>query len=148
MFTDWTVVSRDYKQNWSIVLNPDINRNRPTYFKLYNHVVYQKATQFVRISFLEPKYIVHRREKGSWRLYSNKEKKRLIDFLLSHRRRNNGREEEPSNWQYAIVLRNVDMGLIDSPEDALSLTLDNCSLYDTKSPLPMELPMPDYLLLK
>ena len=64
MFTDWTVVSRDYKQNWSIVLNPDINRNRPTHFKLYNHIVYRKATQFVRIAFLEPEHIVHGRGEG------------------------------------------------------------------------------------
>ncbi len=148
LFTEMSTVSRDYVQNWSIGLNPDINRNRPTYFKLYNNTNYKKATKCARISFLEPKYIVHRGEKGLWKLANNKEKKLLMNFLSSHKRGIKGIDQPTSNWQYAIALWNVEMHFIDSPDEAFAITMKDYSPTDLNSPLPIDLPMPNYLNLR
>ena len=67
MFTEMATVARDYENNLSIAVNPDSSRNRPTYFKVYDHVNYKHATKCARISFLSPEYVIHvgERECGS-----------------------------------------------------------------------------------
>ncbi len=147
LFTERVVVARDYEQNWSIELNPGMNENRPTYFILCDHVHYEEVTKCARISFLEPKYVTETGEKAPWRLINHEEKKRLMNFLNSHRRGKADTEQTLSNWQYAIALWNVEMGFIDSPEEAMAWTSDRCSPHDVLSPLPIDLPMPDYLQL-
>ena len=51
-------------------------------------------------------------------------------------------------WQCAIALWNVEMGYIDDAEEAWGYTRENTNLHDTDSPLPIDLPMPDYTLLQ
>ena len=148
LFTEMSVVSRDYEQNWSIGLNPDVNRNYPTYFKLYNHINYRKATKCARISFLKPKYIICKGDKEIWKLSINREKKGLMDFLNSHKRGNCKSIEEMSNWQYAIALWNVDMNYIDSVNDAWDITMNDFQPTKIDSPLPIDLPIPNYLNLR
>ena len=63
MFTEMATVARDYENNLSIAVNPDSLRNRPTYFKVYDHVNYKQATKCARISFLSPEYVIHTAEK-------------------------------------------------------------------------------------
>lgn len=148
MFTEMATVARDYENNLSIAVNPDSSRNRPTYFKVYDHVNYRHATKCARISFLYPEYVVHVGEKSVWKFSNNKEKKHLIYFLKSKRRGKKDAESAMTNWQYAIALWNVEMGFIDDAEEAWAYTRENTNPHDTDSPLPIDLEMPNYTLLQ
>lgn len=148
MFTEMATVARDYENNLSIAVNPDSLRNRPTYFKVYDHVNYKQATKCARISFLSPEYVIHTGEKRVWKFGSNKEKKNLMNFLRSKRRGKKDTESEMTNWQYAIALWNLEMGFIDDAEEAWAYTRENTNPHDADSPLPIDLEMPNYLLLQ
>ncbi|MGN0820690.1 MAG: hypothetical protein ACI4OX_02780 [Akkermansia sp.] len=148
MFTEMATVARDYENNLSIVVNPNPSRNRPTYFKVYDHANYRQATKCAGISFLSPEYVIRAGEEREWKFSNKKEKRLLINFLNSKRRGKKDTELRMTNWQYTIALWNVEMGFIDDAEEAWAYTMENTNPHDADFPLPIDLPMPDYTLLQ
>ena len=71
-----------------------------------------------------------------------------MNFLRSKRRGKKDTESEMTNWQYAIALWNLEMGFIDDAEEAWAYTRENTNPHDADSPLPIDLEMPNYLLLQ
>ena len=84
MVCEMANVARNFDINWSIYVEPDRRRNRPTYFKLYSDANYTEAEFCARISLLSPEYIIHKDgDKKPFELNSH-EKKLLVNFLNSH----------------------------------------------------------------
>ena len=131
---EMATVYRNIEDNICITVNPDPNRIGEPYFKLYNHKSYNQASKAIRISFLEPKYIIHNnnRDMRDWFL-NNKEKKSLMKYLnLVSDMFNEDLNRKLSVWEKAIYLYNYENGF--DKED------DNYLKLDT--------PIPNYLELK
>lgn len=148
MVCEMANVARNFDINWSIYVEPDRRRNRPTYFKLYSDANYTEAEFCARISLLSPKYIIHKDgDKKPFELNSH-EKKLLVNFLNSHQYgRKKSNVSELTVWQRLIAFWNKEMGHIDDIEDSLEYTSENTDINDINSPLPIDLKMPNYLEL-
>lgn len=146
-------VGKDDEANMVYYVNPDLNRIGEPYFKVYDNISHPKAKHIARISFLEPRYIVHKEEAGkqTWRLNSS-ERKKMISYL---------NKKSPffgiSFFQYAMYNWNLEYGFLDIDFDE-SLYHDPIEAYkegffDTKenvnhpSYLPSYLEIPDYTKL-
>lgn len=111
------------------------------YFKIFNSSNRGNATEVARISFLEPKILVH---KGLPQMKITKSIAKLInDFLAAKNKRNKHR----TNWQEAIAYYNDYNGRVDNVDvDFDELTQEvidkNPELF--KYCLPIDLPIPDY----
>ena len=129
----------DRENNYLYQVNPDRSRKGLEYFKLYDSVNWPKAKQVARISFREPKYIIHRNTDGkeNWFLNS-KQKKALVKALTMKSIKYQGY----NNYQTAIIDFNLEKGL--EPDK----TKENL-VNDLKYPvyLPIDLPIPDYMKL-
>lgn len=123
-----------------VEVNPDTRRIGNEYFKVYNSASYRKATKECRILFDKPEYVIHRNENGkqNW-IMNSKERKNLVWFL------NQPSDVFPelSIWKTAIVLFNREKGLKKS--QTMENFVDNRKYPDF---LPIDLPMPNYTLLK
>ncbi len=135
-------------------VNPDTNRRGDPYFKVYDNILRSKARTMTRISFLEPKYVIHKPDRGmkSWKL-NKSEIKSMIKYL-------NKRSAlfKITNWQYAMYMWNLEFSFFSKGFDENKY--DNSVIayvkgyYDVEenlnhpSYLPSYLEMPDYLLLK
>lgn len=148
LLTEFATVARDYQNNLQLGVNPDRTRNNPRYFKLYNSLSHGAADECARIYFLKPFLLKHSNDKKPWVFFNRSDRKKLVEFLESHRHGKKDTEGKMSNWQRAIALWNLEMGHIDDIEEAWDLTMENCDLSDHHGPLPIDLPMPNYMNLK
>lgn len=144
----FTTVARDYDSEYCLTVNPVADSPTSAFFELYSDTNARRAACCVRISFLSPDYVSLPATDTDWVLHEA-EKKCLVAFLSSHRRGRSRVESSMSNWQYALALWNVEMGFIDTPEEAWSITEAECAPRSPHAPhpLPLSLPMPDYMLL-
>lgn len=141
-------VARNFEINWSIYVEPDKRRNKPTYFKLYSDANYTEAEFCARISLLSPEYIIHREGDKKPFVLNSHEKKLLVNFLNGHQYgRKKSNVSELTVWQRLIAFWNKEMGYIDDIADALEFTSENTDIDDINSPLPIDLKMPNYLEL-
>ena len=143
-------IGLDKDANMLYYVNPDLNRVGEPYFKVYDSITHPKATHIARISFLEPKYIVHRDEAGKqpWKL-SSSEKRKLIKYLDSR-----SGFFKMTFFQYAMYLWNNEFGFFDSiqlPEDLDNAMVayaagfyDDTSVASHPSYLRSNLLRPDY----
>lgn len=141
----FATVARDYDSEYCLAVNPVADSTTSAFFELYSDTNARRAASCVRISFLSPDYVSLPATESDWILHEE-EKKRLVSFLSSHRRGRSRVESSMSNWQYALALWNVEMGFIDTPEEAWSITEAECAPRSPHAPhpLPLSLPMPDY----
>ena len=81
---EMSTVCRDNKNNVSIAVNPDSERQGHPYFKFYNNVYYGDAAKVVRILFNSADYVENKNAEDQklWKL-SHKEKKLLKELLSS-----------------------------------------------------------------
>lgn len=136
---EMSTVFRDRESNQICQVNPDRSRRGLEYFKLYNSDSYDTADSIARISFREPKYIIHKNTDGrlNWVLNS-KQKKALVKALNLPSKKYKGY----NNYQTAILDFNNEKGL------DIDQTKENF-VNDLKYPdyLPIDLSMPDYMKL-
>lgn len=148
MVCEMANVARNFEINWSIYVEPDRRRNRPTYFKLYSDANYVDAEYCARISLLKPEYIIHKDGDKKPFVLNSHEKKTLINFLNGHQYgRKKSNVSELTVWQRLIAFWNKEMGYVDDIEDALDHNSENTDINDIDSPLPIDLEMPDYTKL-
>ena len=146
-------IGLDRDSNMLYYVNPDTNRVGEPYFKVYDNITHGKATHIARISFLEPRYIIHRDEAGKqqWKL-SSAEKKKMIKYL----QKKSG-FFKMTLFQYSMYLWNNEFGFFDKIE--LPTQYENTMIayskgfYDSTaisrhpSYLRSDIVMPDYMLL-
>lgn len=120
-----------------IIVSVDENRIGNPYFKVFNANDFKKATKMARISFLEPKYVIHSMNYGkeNWVLNS-KEKKLLINALTSLA------DINCTVWQSAVIDYNREHGV--SIFKQRQMTKEQLI---EKHLLPLDLEMPDYTKL-
>jgi hypothetical protein len=128
-----------------IIVNRKEFRKGNPYFKVFNHNSYVRATKVARISFLEPKYIIHKDRKENW-ILNGDEKEQLIDLLELPSTNTFRNGKKLTNWQKAMAQYNLENGLIGDIEDAEDCLLKNTKNFHTQ-PLPIDLKMPDYTKL-
>lgn len=145
----FSTVARDYLHEFCLAVNPMADSATSAYFELYDTTNARHASFCARISFLSPDYVSLPAVPDDWILPEHY-KVWLMDFLRSHRRGRRDAVEEMSNWQYALARWNVEMGFIDDPEEAWDITEADCVPLSPHAPhpLPLSLPMPDYMLLR
>lgn len=139
---EMAAVGRNQRDKLLIQVNPRESKGA-WYFKVYNSANEPNATHIARIRFDIPLYEVHSKAynmgKDNWWLNS-REKKKLIAYL------NTSSVDLPqfTNWQYAILAFNKELGL-DFPKTQTNLLVNGKLLYPNF--LPFDLPMPNYALL-
>ena len=136
---EMATVYRDKDKKQLCQVNPDKGRQCLEYFKLYDSDSFDKVTKIARISFREPKYVIHKNDRGfdDWKL--NVTDKQNLKTLLEQQ---SDKYEGYTNFQAAIIDFNMEKGL------NVSQTKENF-VENPKYPkyLPIDLPMPNYDLL-
>lgn len=79
---EMSTICRDNKNNVSVAVNPDSNRQGNPYFKFYNSASHKSATNVIRILFNSADYVdpINTDGKKLWKL-SHKDKKVLMELL-------------------------------------------------------------------
>lgn len=143
----------DKQDSYCLQVNPDQN-SKTEYFKFFNNVSWVKATKLCRISFREPKYIIHTNSHkvDDW-LLTKKEQKYLIKVLWSDSKKYKGY----SVWQALIIDYNAERySLPNDISEKLTITKQqklarHVNLSEVEGlmvqALPIDLPMPNYLKL-
>ena len=144
----------DFDANTSMYVNPDQRRKGNEYFKFCNNARWSKATKLCRISFREPKYIIHTNSHKveDW-LLTKKEQKYLIKVLWSDSKKYKGF----SVWQALIIDYNAERySLPNDISEKLTITKQqklgrHANLSEVEElmlqALPIDLPIPNYLKL-
>ena len=139
---EMATVGRSQQEKLLIQVNPRESQGA-WYFKVYDSANEPSAKYIARIRFDIPLYEVHSQAynngKKNWFLNS-KEKRKLITFLNA----NSVDLPQFTNWQYAILAFNKELGL-DFPKTQTNLLSSGKLMYP--SFLPFDLPMPNYMLL-
>lgn len=106
-------IGSDETANMVYYVNPDTNRRGDPYFKVYDNILRSKAKHMTRISFFEPKYIIHKPDKGMkyWKLNTS-EIRAVIDYM-------NRRSAlfRITNWQYAMYMWNMEFSFFNNGFD-------------------------------
>ena len=134
-------VKSDKRRNTSVQVNLREGLN-VDYFKFYNHQDFERADKVCRISMRSPKYIEHANVDGkkNWVL-SSRERKMLME-CMAERSSSNGW----TLWEQLIIAFNKEKpGLQLDEDETVMNTMDNLVYPDH---LPIDLPMPDYRLLR
>ena len=140
---EMSTVSRS--SNMFIAVNPDIHRVGDEYFKLYNANILNNADKVIRIQLRKHRYVFHKNTGFEDWLLTKSEKRALIRFLNTKENMydTDGVKHEITIFQKAIILHNYERGLGNNASETLSLLLEN--VYDDY--MPLDLKMPDYILL-
>ena len=140
---EMSTVSRS--SNMFIAVNPDIHRVGDEYFKLYNASILNNADKVIRIQFRKPRYVFHKNTGFEDWILTKSEKRALVHFLNTKETMydSDGVKHEITIFQKAIILHNYERGLGNNASETLSLLLEN--VYDDY--MPLDLKMPDYMLL-
>ena len=143
----------DKQDSCCLQVNPDQN-SKTEYFKFCNNTSWTKATKLCRISFREPKYIIHTNSHKveDWFL-TKKEQKYLIKVLWSDSKKYKGF----SVWQALIIDYNAERySLPNDISEKLTITKQqklgrHVNLSEVEAlmiqALPIDLPIPNYLKL-
>lgn len=135
MATVYTGVNEPIK----IFVSYDEKRIGNPYFKVINAKKFSAATKMARISFEEPKYIIHNKNYGkeTWLLDSHD--RRLLISILQKKQKNG-----KTYWEEAILQYNSEcLGI--NPDDQYDMTSEQLKQLHG---LPLDTPMPDYTQLK
>ena len=140
---EMSTVSRS--SNMFIAVNPDIHRVGDEYFKLYNANILNNADKVIRIQFRKPRYVFHKNIGFEDWILTKSEKRALIHFLNTKESMydSDGVKHEIAIFLKVIILHNYERGLGNNTSETLSLMLEN--VYDEY--MPLDLKMPDYMLL-
>lgn len=131
-----------------VAVNPDSSRGwyGEEYFKVYDNESSRKAEHICRIKFRDLTYTIHSSRDGKKPMkLTKKQLKRLIKFF--HRP---SKYPGLNNWQYAILMFNLEAFENATYETCLSLTKEKQAQMEEcpeKYYLPIDLEMPDYLKL-
>ena len=138
-----STVSRS--SNMFIAVNPDIHRVGDEYFKLYNANILNNADKVISIQFRKPRYVFHKNTGFEDWLLTKSEKRALICFLNTKENMydTDGLKHDITIFQKAIILHNYERGLGNNTSETLSLMFEN--VYTEY--MPLDLKMPDYMLL-
>ena len=130
-------VYTDDDLNISVQVNRNEGRNG-SYFKLYNHKDYKKASKVARINFKSPEYIYHinRDGKKDWALNS-RERVKLLEVL------NMVVFRGETVWTMLILSFNLEGGLNFSESE-----MNKMKKIIYPNHLPIDLPIPDYTKLR
>lgn len=133
MLLEFATVCTNTEEKMKIIVSYDENRVGEPYFKVFNSSSYTKATKIARISFLEPKYIVHNMNYGmeNW-ILNSKEKQNLITMLTTE-------VDGISNWKFAILQYNLENNI--QRDEQLKLSNEDII---KRNGLPLNTPIPDY----
>lgn len=147
-----STIGRNENPSFAVTVNPDSGRMGDCYFKYFNSADYRTADKLARISFTEPKKVIHKNTDGKqeWEL-NVKDKKILCKFLSSKSRKY--KSLNITNWQSALYHWNYEYGFFtyDYPDDyGLEIEAYLDGFYDNiehPSYLKSTLRMPDYTLI-
>ncbi len=136
MLCEMAHVYTDDNLNISIQVNRNEGRTG-SYFKLYNHKEYRKASKVARIDFRNPEYIyhVHHDGKKDWALNSH-ERAKLLEIL------NMKIFHGETVWKMLILNFNLEGGL--NYNESMKNKMKKL-IYPNH--LPIDLPIPDYTKL-
>ena len=137
-----------YGKTCKLGVDGNFTRRGEPYFKYYNSSSPKTATGVARISFLAPRYIIHSGYPLCFKL-TREHKEALLRFL--HEEPIRTRFAGMTNWQLAITFYNEEnyseLGI-----DWDTFTKEEQATYGKNSlarfALPVDLPMPNYLLLR
>lgn len=137
---EMSTIVLDKKNLMLIQVNPDRGRQGLEYFKIYNSFSESKADKIARISFKEPKYVIHHNNHGKnlWTL-NTKEKKSLMLLLQKKSDMLDTEGNILTNWEKSIVQFNLEKGLPKEDTEENFVSNQKFPKY-----LPIDLPMPDY----
>ena len=143
-------------EEYAVSVDSATNRKGNPYFKSYAGPSRSRKTPAARISFLEPKYIIHYKDsvKNQFKLNAGL-KKILVQFFKSPHIKLDGKRM--TNWQYAIIQYNVenimmrDWGMGECLYFTQKWKRDHANEIagtQAEHALPIDLPMPNYLNLR
>lgn len=148
---------RDDKNNFSLHVTPDANRNlgdNIAYFKWVNNASFEHSDEIARIMLTKPQYVIHNGHDGKKTIKLNTKQKKLMIKLLeepvSLKKKNKISNDILKDfikyeWDYILYSYNKQLGFTD---DKIAECLD-IPIY---SQLPinminMKTPMPNYMQL-
>ena len=140
---EMSTIVMDKKNSVLVQVNPDMGRMGLEYFKFFNSFSEGKATRIARISFRDPRYVIHHNNRGkdNW-ILNSKEKRMLVALLQQKSDMINCEGNVLTNWEKSIVQFNLEKGL---PKEDTEENFVNNPKYPNY--LPIDLPMPDYYKL-
>lgn len=138
ILTEFVTVGRFKKENMSVAVNPDANRNKinTEYFRVYNNEFPDKATKIARIKFRSCEYVIHNNNGRKTIWFPDRDEIRNIVRILNCP---SAKDKGFTVWQSLILSFNFENGL--DFEDTKNNTSDNL-IY--KNYLPIDLKIPDY----
>ena len=141
---------------YAISVDSSETRIGEPYFKFYSGRSRKNKTPFARISFLEPRYIIHYKSSNNHFVLNAPQCRALVNFMKTPRTsRVSGRKL--TNWQYAILRYNLENIEMDDwqEEEWVWFTQRWKKMHkreiegqEAENALPIDLPMPNYLLLR
>lgn len=145
---DIAQVCVDDKNNRVIYADKCKDRKGVPYFKYYNNKSFFSSDKMTRIRFDKPEYTRPHKTSGKqadWVLNA-KEKQILINMLCSVSDEwDYAHNKNLTNWELAIIKYNSENGF--SMNQTLNNIRDENGNDPIKGALPLNLPMPDYMLL-
>ncbi len=137
MLCEMANVYTDKILNISVQVNRNEGRNG-SYFKLYNHEEYKKASKVARINFKSPEYVYHvnRDGKKDWAL-NFRERAELLEVL------NMVVFRGETVWTMLILSFNLEGGL-----NFHKTEMNKMKKLIYPNHLPIDLPIPDYTKLR
>lgn len=146
LLTEFASIRRPITNEFMLLaINPDSNRIGDPYFKMYNKPSWNKATKVARISFLEPKLIIHKSQGVQpWTNLTKQDIDDLNDYLDSPWKNHPGF----TIWDGLKYGWNEEWGFeVGSEKEYIDGNYDELN-KNNPSYLPSTLEIPDYYQLK
>ena len=146
-------VFSDRNEEVSIQVNPDPLHVGLAYFKYYNASSYVSATKVARISMHAPLYVFHNNSDGKQNWILNSKERKVLHNALKKRIPRLGL----TVWENTILYYDREKFPAISIEEILECTVENKQEWIEKygdvsrfidTIVPIDLPLPNYLLLK
>lgn len=142
MATIGVVKDKHRKSNYLITVDAEPTHVGNAYFKIYDRTSVSKSKNNMRISFHEPRKIIHKGDRFGDMVITKLIGKYINEFFSSTNLTNPSR----TNWEESIIQYNLTNGRLITPIDFTKLTQEeiNKNPKRFRNCLPIDLPMPDY----
>ena len=144
-------------EKYAVSVDSSETRIGEPYFKFYDGPSRTPKTPVARVSFLEPRYVVHHKRSKEIPFVLNTSLRRLLVRFMQTPYKVKIDNKKITNWQFAILQYNLENIDVDdwSTREWLNFTTrwkrkneDAIIGTDAEHALPIDLPMPNYLLLR
>ena len=142
---------------YAISVDSSPTRIGEPYFKFYNGPSRTTETPVARISFLEPRYVIHHKRSKEIPFVLNTSFRRLLVNFMQTPYKIRLENKRITNWQYTILQYNLENIEVDGwgirewlyfTRKWIKENQDDITGTAVENALPINLPMPNYLLLR